>query len=149
MKSPLPATEHDEAVQEKLKIISFSHKSTKGDYFLCKCDCGKEKVIRKDHINKDIKSCGCSRKQPHPWQRHENPKYGAIHTRLYRERKKTKECVYCGSEKRLEWASIYHTADKNLDNYIPLCASCHRKYDMTPETKRKIMRNLRWVKYEQ
>lgn len=137
MKLPLPTE-----LPNKLTIISLSYKSKKHTYFLCKCECGTTKTIRKDHINKNIKSCGCLRKVPHFSQRHENPKYGAIHVRLLRYRKKTRECVYCGSERRLEWASIYHRTDKDLDNYIPLCASCHRKYDMTEETKRKIIKNL-------
>lgn len=44
----------------RLTIIDYLGKS----YFLCKCNCGNIKKIRKDHlINGDIKSCGCISKR--------------------------------------------------------------------------------------
>jgi hypothetical protein len=33
---------------------------------------------------------------------------------------------------------------KNKNNFLRLCRSCHRKYDMTPEKKEKAIRNLIW-----
>lgn len=40
----------------KLTVIE----KLENNYYLCKCDCGNTKKIRKDHIiNKTIKSCGC------------------------------------------------------------------------------------------
>jgi hypothetical protein len=50
-----------------LTIIKFSHFQIRKNsrnyfYYLCKCDCGKEKIIIKDSIvNGDTKSCGCYR----------------------------------------------------------------------------------------
>lgn len=44
----------------KLIILKrdYGHKKMK---FLCRCDCGKEKIIRKDHLlSNSTKSCGCS-----------------------------------------------------------------------------------------
>lgn len=46
-----------------LKILrrDYGHKRQK---FLCKCFCGKEKIIRKDHlISGKIKSCGCKQSE--------------------------------------------------------------------------------------
>lgn len=44
-----------------LVVVQFSHISKHGTaYWLCKCDCGKEKVIRGSHlVHKRIQSCGC------------------------------------------------------------------------------------------
>jgi len=46
----------------KLIIIKLIFIKNKHNYFKCKCDCGNEKIIRKDHIKSGkIKSCGCLR----------------------------------------------------------------------------------------
>lgn len=46
---------------EKIFVLSFSHKDNRGKkYYKCLCDCGKEKIIRGDCLNK-TKSCGCIR----------------------------------------------------------------------------------------
>lgn len=55
--------------------------------------------------------------------------YDAIHRWVYHHLGKPKECVYCGSEEWIEWASISHQAKRDLNDYIPLCAKCHRDYD--------------------
>lgn len=45
-----------------LKAISVDHKSDQGAYWLCRCKCGKEKVVRSHDLraNPEI-SCGCDR----------------------------------------------------------------------------------------
>lgn len=49
--------------------------------FNCKCDCGNEKIILKEHlVSGKIKSCGCLRKSAAEW----TLTHGEIHTRLYR-----------------------------------------------------------------
>ena len=55
--------------------------------------------------------------------------YSAIHKLLKKHFGKLKECVYCGSETNIENASISHMALPSFDDYIPLCKSCHKKYD--------------------
>lgn len=45
-----------------LKVISYDHTDYKShiSYWLCKCDCGKEKVVRRDGlIDGKVSSCGC------------------------------------------------------------------------------------------
>ena len=50
-------------------------------YWHCKCDCGTEKDVRKDHlVNGKIVSCGCAGRE----HRNESlTKHGGTHTRLY------------------------------------------------------------------
>ncbi len=44
----------------KLSVLGFSHKTSKHSYWLCKCDCGKEKTIRSGNLTGNhTKSCGC------------------------------------------------------------------------------------------
>lgn len=50
-----------------LKVISFDHIDNKRrSYWKCRCDCGKEVVMRKDNFIYPYsanKSCGCSHKE--------------------------------------------------------------------------------------
>lgn len=46
----------------KLVAIRFERISKRRTYWLCKCDCGNEKVIRSDCLTR-IQSCGCVKKQ--------------------------------------------------------------------------------------
>lgn len=36
--------------------------------------------------------------------------------------------------------------ERNRDNFLRLCRSCHRRYDLTPEKKKQAMKNLWWKK---
>ena len=56
----------DENINKKynrLTIIKFDHKGKYNEkYYLCKCDCGKEKIINVQSVKSGkTKSCGCSR----------------------------------------------------------------------------------------
>lgn len=68
--------------------------------------------------------------------------YGSIHLWLCKSYQKSKICDFCGTtdpERRYEWAlrkGFEHAL--NIDNYFELCASCHKKYDMTDEQKLAI-----------
>lgn len=45
----------------KLTVIKYSHKDKKSNtYWLCKCDCGGENIVRRNHLlSGGVKSCGC------------------------------------------------------------------------------------------
>jgi len=45
----------------KLLVIAFSHKNKRGEkYYLCRCECGNEKIIRGSNLRYGkTKSCGC------------------------------------------------------------------------------------------
>ena len=46
-----------------LTVIKFSHYDKKrNSYWLCKCSCGKEKIVRRSHlISGGVSSCGCQK----------------------------------------------------------------------------------------
>ena len=76
---------------EKLTVISLDRKdSNNKKYYLCKCDCGNEKVIRSDSfVTGKTKSCGCLNKEVNSNRKGEKVKditgqvYGRL-TALYR-----------------------------------------------------------------
>ncbi len=68
----------------------------------------------------------------------EKQAYAIMHKRLIRERGQPRECEYCGSviAKKFEWAFTGSghgdgtlAYSENLEDYIRLCTSCHRKFD--------------------
>lgn len=69
--------------------------------------------------------------------------YFTIHNRLIR---KNGTASYCSSvdcqqkkSKRFEWALIKgKTYSNNIEDYMPLCVPCHKKYDFNPETLKKL-----------
>lgn len=45
----------------KLTVLAFSHfDKKKNSYWLCRCDCGNEKIVRRSHLlTGNVQSCGC------------------------------------------------------------------------------------------
>jgi hypothetical protein len=81
----------------------------------------------------------------HQWVE-ENPSYTSVHKWLDRHFIKSKKCEHCGSSRFVEWAlktGKKHT--HNRDDYLCLCSSCHKKYDYTPERKKKLSASLKLV----
>ena len=63
----------------------------------------------------------------------ENVGYFSLHNWVKRHKGKPVECKTCGitiKEKRMTWANIDHQYKRNLDDFISLCYSCHKKYDI-------------------
>lgn len=60
----------------RLVALGFHHKSNRKEYWLCQCDCGNHKVVRKDQLGK-VKSCGCLKKE----QDYINLHNGTIHSK--------------------------------------------------------------------
>lgn len=66
--------------------------------------------------------------------------YVAIHVWLKKNYGKAKKCENLGCSqkyKRIEWASISGGNLRNIDDYLQLCTSCHRKYDYGLKIKTK------------
>lgn len=59
----------------------------------------------------------------------ENASYSAIHFWVDREKKKTGICSLCGKERKTMWMSKTHKYNRDLDEFIEACRSCHEKYD--------------------
>ncbi len=58
--------------------------------------------------------------------------YYAMHDWIYRIKGSPKKCSHCKTTKakKFEWANKDHSYKRILNDYIPLCTSCHRKYDI-------------------
>lgn len=66
----------------RLTVLKFSHTKGYVKYWLCRCDCGNEKVISGTHLKSGkIKSCGCFLKEK---LIERNFKHGKTNTRLFR-----------------------------------------------------------------
>ena len=69
----------------KLTVLEFSHRKKRSNgyyrnYWLCKCDCGNEKIIEESHIKSGhTKSCGCLN-----IEKFKNFNHGKSNTRLYK-----------------------------------------------------------------
>jgi len=58
--------------------------------------------------------------------------YSGVHRWIVKWKGKPSVCEICGTTtaKRYDWANINHTYRRVLEDYIRLCTSCHRKYDI-------------------
>jgi len=59
--------------------------------------------------------------------------YYALHSWVKRWKGIPKKCKHCGAtnkERKIHWANIDHKYKRKLSDYIELCVSCHKKYDL-------------------
>lgn len=64
--------------------------------------------------------------------------YDALHTKLRKIYGKAQHCSICSikNKKSYQWALITgKNYSLNIEDYIPLCSSCHKKYDYTDEMR--------------
>jgi len=68
----------------------------------------------------------------HHFWKGNNAKPRAVHRWIERWKGKPNECEMCGKTegKRFEWANIDHKYRRVLDDFIRMCTSCHRNYDI-------------------
>lgn len=63
----------------------------------------------------------------------DNVGYDALHDWVHRHKGKPIKCDHCGkgktTPKSIQWANKSHEYLRDLDDWIPLCTPCHRKYD--------------------
>ena len=67
----------------RLVVIKPEYKKNRRWYWLCKCDCGNEKIIRGSHIGKATKSCGCLSKELTIERNKNHITHNMAHTRIY------------------------------------------------------------------
>ena len=83
------------------------------------------------------------------WKNNNDMKYSGFHMWLYREFGSAKLCenreknfllFTCKlKSNNFQWALIKGKKyEKNRDNYFQLCRQCHAKYDIKPDTSKKI-----------
>jgi len=71
----------------------------------------------------------------HPGWKGKSASYAALHKWVNKYNGRPLECEHCGTtnnevgRSNLHWANIDHLYNRNLDDYLPLCPSCHGKYD--------------------
>jgi len=58
----------------------------------------------------------------------------ALHEFVKRKKGKAKTCIVCGKKQTkngrgVQWANLDHTYKRNLEDYVELCVSCHRRWD--------------------
>ena len=78
-----------------------------------------------------------SQENSHQWKG-EKVSYSGLHRWLYKYKKRPNECQHCGKENKinkngsnyLHWANISGKYKRELDDYIALCPSCHKNYDL-------------------
>jgi predicted Fe-S protein YdhL (DUF1289 family) len=99
-------------------------------------------------IKTGIRTAGCFKKGNEPWNKNkkieqtignkngkwkgENACYFAIHAWVGRVKGKPEKCIDCGrtrKETRMEWSNIDHQYRRNVNDYVPRCSKCHKKYD--------------------
>lgn len=67
----------------KLTVLNIFERRNKYIYWLCRCECGKQKYIRSDHIRyKKIKSCGCFEEEAR--RKGNNKSHNLSKTRLFK-----------------------------------------------------------------
>ncbi len=60
----------------------------------------------------------------------ENVGYRGLHYWIRRQKGIPKICETCGEEAN-DWANIDHKYKRNINDYIALCKSCHKLYDLS------------------
>ncbi len=61
----------------------------------------------------------------------DNVGYSSLHAWTRRELKFPKICSICGKTNcRIDVANIDHKYRRNIDDFTPMCISCHRKHDI-------------------
>lgn len=91
----------------------------------------RSKLSKKRSYDKNKVLIGRPKGEDHHGWKGENAGYNSIHRWVDREKGSPKKCEHCGTEsaKAYDWANIDHKYKRNLDDYIRLCRSCHRRYD--------------------
>jgi hypothetical protein len=80
------------------------------------------------------------RNENNPLWRGNDVGYSGLHSWLKRKLGKPMICEHCGKKverpTQIHWANKYHTYKRNLTDWIRLCSSCHKKYDLMNGLKR-------------
>lgn len=115
----------------RLTVISkdTSRQTTTGSYWLCKCECGKYKSVRSQHLRDgSIQSCGCYRKEKLSQLKTEdltNQRFGML-TAICKSQKRT-------TDNRIKWeclcdcGNIIEVNAKDLKSLHTISCGCSKK----------------------
>lgn len=60
--------------------------------------------------------------------------YAGLHQWVYRKLGEPLRCTKCNkartTSRSIQWANISHKYKRTLTDWVPLCVSCHKKYDL-------------------
>jgi len=120
----------NKATIEKMKIgnkIFFENGGVRGMTGKKHSEESKKKIsemgkTRTDELSNNWKGDNCGKSGMHYW--------------VVKKRGKASEhkCEHCGGQAK-HWANKKHDYKRNLEDYMPLCASCHKKYDLKNNIK--------------
>lgn len=72
--------------------------------------------------------------EKHPAWKGDKVGYAALHSWIKRRKGKPDTCVKCKTSglkgRQIHWANIDGKYQRNLEDWIRLCALCHRRYDI-------------------
>ena len=83
-------------------------------------------------VSRERFSAKTSREKHHDWKGN-NAGKGAKHALVAKIKGKPNKCEHCKTANRnktYDWANVDHKYSRNIEDYIRLCRSCHRKYDI-------------------
>lgn len=68
------------------------------------------------------------------WQwKGDNANYRSIHSWIVRKKGKPMKCEHCNlgnlTGRKIHWANVDHKYRRNLEDYLRLCALCHKRFD--------------------
>lgn len=68
----------------------------------------------------------------HPLWRGNEVSYANLHRWVYRHKGSPQKCEHCKTIEKIKyhWANLSGKYKRNLDDWIRLCVSCHKKYDI-------------------
>ena len=67
----------------------------------------------------------------HPMWAGDKASYSALHKWINGQKKEESLlCANCGKGNNLHWANKDHEYRRNKEDYVRLCAKCHRRYDI-------------------
>jgi len=93
----------------------------------------KGKKLSPEHRLKVIQTLNYGLDEAHPLWKGNNVGYFGLHQWVGRKLGRPTKCQHCGIDyknKRYYWANISREYKRDLSDWVRLCASCHKRYDM-------------------
>lgn len=125
--------DHTGEKYNRLTVIKFIKSVNKEIYWDCMCDCGTKTMVTSKNL-RHTKSCGCYRHIQNLGESNGSWKgdkvgYTALHNFVKRHKEKSTHCDICHNDIKLELANKDGRYLRDLNNWLWLCRSCHRKHD--------------------